>query len=100
MDPRKIGVIQHWPQATTVKQLLKLLGMANYCRQCAQKFSTISAFLDAIRKTKGRIELNQEMLDAFRKVKERMAKHTILMNPDDEKMFVVGTDASTCGLGA
>ncbi len=60
----------------------------------------ISQALDAVRKQKGTLRWNDSLNEQFEKLKDKMAKCTMLSHPDDSKKYVAGTDASTVGIGA
>lgn len=100
MDPAKTEAIGNWTKPKTVKQLLRFLGVANYYRQFIKGYSSITAPLDALRKTKGVIAWSNDQSSAFSKLKGELAKNVTLAYPDDAKTYVICTDASDVGIGA
>ncbi|KAL0179864.1 hypothetical protein M9458_025306 [Cirrhinus mrigala] len=76
MDSSKIQAVTEWPQPSTIKELQRFLGFANFYRR----------FIRADR--------------AFSTLKASFTSAPILKHPDPELPFVVEVDASDCGIGA
>ncbi len=100
MDARKVEPIRDWPKPQTVKQLLRFLGAANYYRQFIPNFSSISSPLDKVRKQVGPLTWTSDMENSFESLKKEICKQTLPSHPDESKQYIVGTDASNCGVGA
>lgn len=100
MDNEKVQALLDWPQPTTVKQLTRFLGAANYYRQFVKNFSLTSHPLDVMRKKSGVITWTEELVKAFNFIKQSISEKVLLHYPDDTKPFKIWTDASSIGLGA
>ncbi|KAL1249494.1 hypothetical protein QQF64_020499 [Cirrhinus molitorella] len=48
MDDKKVNVVLKWPQPTTLKELQRFLGFANFYRRFIHHFSTVAAPLTAM----------------------------------------------------
>ncbi|GKV27572.1 hypothetical protein SLEP1_g36732 [Rubroshorea leprosula] len=73
IDPKKILVVQQWPQPKTVKELRGFLGLTGYYRR--------------------------EASEAFESLKHAVTTTPVLVLPDFSNEFVVETDASNAGIG-
>ncbi len=71
MDQGKVTAIREWPLPSTVKELQRFLGFANFYRRFIKNYSLLTAPLTPI-----------------------------LRHPDPQGTFVVEVDASTTGVGA
>ena len=99
-DPRKVEVVKNWKKPKTSKQLCRFLGFANYYRQFISHFSTISSPLDEKRKTKGELKWDDQMDEAFKKLKDEIYNRIELLHPKPNCPYILCTDASDVGLGA
>ncbi|KAL0184106.1 hypothetical protein M9458_019802, partial [Cirrhinus mrigala] len=101
MDDRKVHVALNWPQPTTIKELQRFLGFANFYRHFIRDFSTIAAPLTSM--TKGgvnRLIWSQAATKAFHDLKKRFSSAPILHHSNPELEFIVEVDASSTGIGA
>ncbi len=101
MDPKKVEAVLKWPTPTTVKEVQRFIGFANFYRRFIKNFSSVAAPLTAL--TKGgvtKICWSSEAEGAFRDLKRRFTSTPILSVPDPERPFVVEVDASDVGVGA
>ncbi|KAL0170543.1 hypothetical protein M9458_035139, partial [Cirrhinus mrigala] len=101
MDSSKIQAVTEWPQPSTIKELQRFLGFANFYRRFIRNFSTIAAPLTSLLKNKPKKLCWTEGADrAFSTLKASFTCAPILKHPDPELPFVVEVDASDCGIGA
>ncbi|KAL0187602.1 hypothetical protein M9458_014701, partial [Cirrhinus mrigala] len=101
MDERKVNAVLEWPQPTTVKELQRFLGFANFYRHFIRNFSTVAAPLTTmLRKGRQHLSWSPTATEAFRKLKARFTSAPILRHPDPELEFTVEVDASNTGIGA
>ncbi len=101
MDPKKVEAVLKWPTPTTVKEVQRFIGFANFYRRFIKNFSSVAAPLTAL--TKGgvtKIYWSSEAEGAFRDLKRHFTSAPILSVPDPERPFVVEVDASDVGVGA
>ncbi|KAI2647999.1 Transposon Tf2-9 polyprotein [Labeo rohita] len=86
MDLSKIQAVTEWSRPSTVKELQRFLGFANFYRRFIQQ--TQETLLDRRRRT------------CIRYPQGKLHYRPILKHPDPELPFVVEVDASDCGIGA
>ncbi len=101
MEDKKIHNVVNWPQPTTLKELQRFLGFANFYRRFIRKFSTVAAPLTSMmKKGNQRLTWSPAAHQAFRTLKERFTTAPILHHPEPEQEFFVEVDASSTGIGA
>ncbi|KAL0173222.1 hypothetical protein M9458_033533, partial [Cirrhinus mrigala] len=101
MDSSKIQAVTEWPQPSTIKELQRFLGFANFYRRFICNYSTIAAPLTSLLKNKPKKLCWTEDADrAFNTLKASFTSAPILKHPNPELPFVVEVDASDCGIGA
>ncbi|KAI2662392.1 Transposon Tf2-11 polyprotein [Labeo rohita] len=101
MDSSKIQAVTEWPQPSTIKELQRFLGFANFYRRFIRNYSTIAAPLTSLLKNKPKKLCWTEDADrAFTTLKASFTSAPILKHPNPELPFVVEVDASDCGIGA
>ncbi|KAK3560616.1 hypothetical protein QTP86_012142 [Hemibagrus guttatus] len=101
MDPQKVQAVVDWPSPSSVKEVQRFLGFANFYRKFIRNFSSVAAPLSAL--TKGNIagfHWGPEAELAFNKLKCRFTSAPILILPNPEIPFTVEVDASDVGVGA
>ncbi|KAI2666704.1 Transposon Tf2-6 polyprotein [Labeo rohita] len=70
MDPSKVQAVTDWPQPTTIKELQRFLGFANFYRRFIHNYSTIASPLTALLKNKPKkLHWTEEAGQAFDKLK-------------------------------
>ncbi|KAL0186270.1 hypothetical protein M9458_017940, partial [Cirrhinus mrigala] len=101
MDERKVEAVLNWPRPSTLRELQRFLGFANFYRRFIRNFSTAAAPLTAmVKKGTSRLTWSQAALQAYDDLRQRFSSAPILHHPDPEKPFVVEVDASSTGVGA
>ncbi|KAL0185465.1 hypothetical protein M9458_021162, partial [Cirrhinus mrigala] len=101
MDPQKLEAVRSWPLPTSLKQLQRFLGFANFYRRFIRGFSSTAAPLTALtRPSRGEFHLTPEAIQAFRALCHQFTPAPVLIHPDPVKSFVVEVDASDVGVGA
>ncbi|KAK3540883.1 hypothetical protein QTP86_002978 [Hemibagrus guttatus] len=101
MDPQKVQAVVDWPSPSSVKEVQRFLGFANFYCKFIRNFSSVTAPLSAL--TKGNIagfHWGPEAELAFNKLKCRFTSAPILILPNPEIPFTVEVDASDVGVGA
>ncbi|KAI2663491.1 Transposon Tf2-6 polyprotein [Labeo rohita] len=90
MDPQKLEAVRSWPLPTSLKQLQRFLGFANFYRRFIRGFSSTAAPLTALTKpSRGEFHLTPEAIQAFRTLCHQFTTAPILTHPDPTKAFVV-----------
>ncbi|KAK3506130.1 hypothetical protein QTP70_002327, partial [Hemibagrus guttatus] len=101
MDERKVTAVKDWPIPTSVKELQRFLGFANFCRQFIQGFSSITSLLTSLLRNKPKsLSWTPAATQAFDTLKTAFTTAPLLAHPDPDLPFVVAVDASTTGVGA
>ncbi len=101
MDDKKIHSVVNWLQPTTLKELQRFLGFANFYRRLIRNFSTVAAPLTSMtKKGNQRLTWSPAAHQAFRTLKERFTTAPILHHPNPEQEFIVEVDASSTSIGA
>ncbi|KAI2654269.1 Transposon Tf2-6 polyprotein [Labeo rohita] len=101
MDERKVEALLNWPRPSTLRELQRFLGFANFYRRFIRNFSTAAAPLTAmVKRGTSRLTWSQAALQAYDELRQRFSSAPILHHPDPEKPFVVEVDASSTGVGA
>ncbi|KAL0173711.1 hypothetical protein M9458_029679 [Cirrhinus mrigala] len=101
MDDSKIKAVTSWPQPSTVKELQRFLGFANFYWRFIRNYSIIAAPLTSLLKGKpAKLKWTDQALQAFARLKTSFTTAPILKHPDPALPFVLEVDASDCGIGA
>ncbi|KAI2644548.1 Transposon Tf2-6 polyprotein [Labeo rohita] len=101
MDTNKVAAIWDWPQPTSVKELQRFLGFANFYRRFINQFSLLSATLTNLLKEKPKTLIwTPSASQAFASLKSAFCTAPALVLPDPQEPFIVEVDVSTIGAGA
>ncbi|KAI2644254.1 Transposon Tf2-9 polyprotein [Labeo rohita] len=101
MDPQKLEAVRAWPLPTSLKQLQRFLGFANFYRRFIRGFSSTAAPVTALTKpSRGDFHLTPEATQAFKSLCHQFTTAPVLIHPEPTKNFVVEVDASDVGVGA
>ncbi len=92
-DEQKVQAVVNWPQPTTLKELQRFLGFANFYRRFICNFSTIAAPMKStIKAGTQRLTWSSAAIASFRSLKERFTIAPILHHPDPDLEFIVEVD--------
>ncbi|KAK3572382.1 hypothetical protein QTP86_032681 [Hemibagrus guttatus] len=101
MDMVKARAVTDWPTPTTVRELQRFLGFANFYRRFIRNYSSVAGPLTSLLRGKPkRLAWTDQARAAFQQLKECFTSAPILRHPDPDLPFVVEVDASSSGLGA
>ncbi len=101
MDTSKIQAVTECPQPSTIKEIQRFIGFANFYRCFIRNYSMIASPLTSLLKGKpSKLKWMNEATSAFTKLKSSFTSAAILKHPDPNLPFVVEVDASDCGIGA
>ncbi len=101
IDETKVRAVTEWPQPTTIKELQRFLGFANFYRRFICHYSMISDPLTSLLKgNPSKLTWTEESNTAFNTLKEKFTTAPILKHPEPNLPFVVEVEVSNCGIGA
>ena len=97
-DPEKIEAMRTWPQPKNVRELRGFLGLTGYYCRFVASYGQIARSLTELLK-KGGFNWEQEVSEAFERLKQSITEAPVLALPDFEQEFVVECDESKHGVG-
>ncbi|KAK3513204.1 hypothetical protein QTP70_009747 [Hemibagrus guttatus] len=101
MDEKKVTAVRDWPAPTTVKELQRFLGFANFYRRFIRGYSSVTSPLTNLLRNKPKtLVWTPAATHAFQTLKQAFTTAPLLVHPDPELPFIVEVDASTTGVGA
>lgn len=111
VDPEKIATIRDYKIPKTLKQLRSFLGLAGYYRKFIKDYAKITkpitlylrgenGQVKANKSSKIEVNLDQNAIDAFEKIKILLQEKIELYQPNFEKPFELTTDSSNFAIGA
>jgi hypothetical protein len=102
MEKEKVEAVQNWTTLTTIKEVEKFIGFANFYRRFIKNFSMIAALLNVLKGGKGEKvwKWESEEENAFEAIKKAITSEPVLTLPNEEGKFRVEVDASNVGTGA
>ncbi|KAK3542189.1 hypothetical protein QTP86_016990, partial [Hemibagrus guttatus] len=101
MDEVKVRAVTDWSAPTTVRELQRFLGFANFYRRFIRNYSSVAGPLTLLLRGKPkRLTWTDQARAAFQQLKDCFTSAPILRHPDPDLPFVVEVDASSSGLGA
>jgi hypothetical protein len=100
MDKSKVETIQCWATPSSVKDVQRFLGFANFYCRFIKGYSKITTPLTTLTCKDKPNSWNSTAQVAFDTLKMAFTSAPILIHPDPAKPFIVETDASDFALGA
>ncbi|KAK3561986.1 hypothetical protein QTP86_022734 [Hemibagrus guttatus] len=95
MDMVKVRAVTDWPAPTTVWELQRFLGFANFYRRFIRNYSSVAGPLTSLLRGKPkRLVWTDQAQAAFQQLKDCFTTASILRHPDPDLQFVVEVDAS------
>ncbi len=99
-DPDKISGITHFPLPQNVSHLRSFLGLANYYRDFIRNYTKIVSPLYELTRKNTPFEWSHSRMVAFQAIKDALTSAPCLYPADQNKPFILQTDASGEGLAA
>ena len=98
----KIDDLTSNPKPLKKKDMRSFLGLAIYYRRFIPGFGSIAVPLteSTQKQAPNRIEWTSVRLAAFQQLRTSLTEDSVLVSPDEEKLFLLHTDASGIGIGA
>src|SRR6266498_3819471 len=100
IDPENIEKIINYPIPTDVTGVRKFMGLCNYYRKFVKDLSKFSKPLRCLLKKNVKFLWGPKEQETFEKLKKILTEASVLLFPNFDKPFVLGTDASLKGLEA
>ncbi|KAK3527541.1 hypothetical protein QTP86_026647 [Hemibagrus guttatus] len=101
MDINKVRAMTEWPAPSTIRELQRFLGFANFYRRFIRNYSSVAAPLTSLLRGKPKkLNWTDQARAAFQRLKSSFTTAPILCHPDPDRPFLVEVDASSSGLGA
>jgi len=99
MKEDKVTGMLNWPTSKTVRDVRKLLGLANYYRCFVKDFAKLARPLNNLTRKKEKWKWGDEQQKAFKQLKMVFMSRSLLVAPDLDKEFRVEADASNFATG-
>jgi len=93
MEKEKVQGVIKWPVLRNVKNVQKVLGLANYYRQFVKDFAKIAKPLYEMMRREMKWSWGERQQRAFEELKERFTTEPVLVIPDLDKEMRVEADA-------
>ena len=100
INPENVEKVSKWPVPTSVKEVERFLGFANYHREHIKDYASVTRVLYQLTGSKVVFNWLDEHQEAFELTKQRLISAPILSYPNAEDVFVLDTDASGHAIGA
>ncbi|GJY74070.1 reverse transcriptase domain-containing protein [Tanacetum coccineum] len=99
VDKGKIDVIAKLPPPTNVKAVRSILGHAGFYHRFIKDFSKISRPMTKLLEKHSVFDFNEECIEAFKTLKEKLANAPIMVSLDWSQPFELMCDASDFAIG-
>ena len=99
-DPEKVSVIMDMPPPNTLKKLTSFLQTCSWFRRFIPNFSKVAEPLSRLTKKTVAWTWESEQEAAFKELKRPLTTEPILQQADENRPFILRTDASAVSLGA
>ncbi|KAG8229287.1 hypothetical protein J437_LFUL011133 [Ladona fulva] len=100
VDPERVHPIVDFPVPTSIKQVVRFLGMAGFYAKFIPHFAEIANPLNKLKKKGARFFWSSEQANSFQKLKVALANPPVLTMPRFDREFHLFVDASQIALGA
>ncbi|KAG8482995.1 hypothetical protein CXB51_021864 [Gossypium anomalum] len=88
VDPSKISAIVNWKPPKDVSEVRSFLGLAGYYRRFVEGFSMIASPMTKLLQKNVKFDWTKECQLSFEKLKERLTKAPVLVQPESGKEFL------------
>ena len=99
MEKEKVQGVIEWLVLRSIKDVQKLLGLANYYRYFVKDFAKIAKPLHEITRKETKWNWGERQQKTFEKLKERFTIEPVLVIPDLDKEMRVEADTSDFATG-
>jgi len=94
MEKEKVQGVIEWPISKNMKNVQKLLGLANYYRRFVKDFATIAKPLHKMTRKETKWNWGKRQQKVFEELKRRFMTEQVLVTPDLDREMRVEADAS------
>uniref|UniRef100_A0A4W5R1Y1 Gypsy retrotransposon integrase-like protein 1 n=1 Tax=Hucho hucho TaxID=62062 RepID=A0A4W5R1Y1_9TELE len=100
MESDRISAVRNWLTPTTIKEVQRFLGFANYYRRFIRGFGQVAAPITSLLKGGPvRLQWSAEADRSFSHLRALFTSAPMLAHPDPSLAFIVEVDASEAGIG-
>ncbi|OMJ08900.1 Retrovirus-related Pol polyprotein from transposon [Smittium culicis] len=99
-DPKKIEALVGRNPPRNVKEVKSFVCLGSYFRKFLERYSDVVESIQALVKKGTRWEWKSECQESFERIKSMLTNARILKQPEQNKKFVLSTDASITAVGA
>ena len=99
-DPAKVQAVANWTVPTNVSEIRSFLGLAGYYRRFIKDFARIAAPLTNLTRKNHPFAWSLREGEAFNQLKTVLQNAPVLQLADQQKDYIVTTDASDYAMGA
>ena len=100
VQQHKVDAIVDWPTPRCVKDVMAFLGLTGYYRRFVLGHSSLATPLSDLTKKDAAWVWGTKEQAAFDKLKQALSTAPVLVTPDNDKPYVMHTDASNYAIGA
>ncbi|KAG7557177.1 Reverse transcriptase domain [Arabidopsis suecica] len=99
VDPEKIKPIREWPRLRNATKIISFLGLAGYYQRFVKGFTSMAQVTTKLTGKDVPFVWSPECEESFANLKVMITITPVLALPEQDKPYVVYTDASRVGLG-
>jgi len=99
MEKEKVQGVIEWPVPKSVKDVQKILGLANYYRWFVKDFAKIAKPLHEMMRKEMKWDWGEKQQKVFEELKRRFTTEPVLVTPDLDKEMRVEADVSDFAIG-
>lgn len=99
-NPEKVSAMANFPVPKSVRDVRRLMGVANWYRRFIPEFASMTAPIsELLKKSRGKFVWSPEANRAFEQIRSALVTEPVLSCPDYSKRFIIQCDASDVGIG-
>jgi hypothetical protein len=100
MECDRVNAVRNWPTPTTLKEVQRFLGFANYYRRFILGFGQVAAPITLLKGEPVRLRWSAEVDGAFNRLKALFTDAPVLAHPDPSLAFIVEVIVETESLSS
>ena len=99
-QPEKLQAIHDWKVPQTVRDIRSFLGLCGFYQRFVPRYATLATPLTDLLHKKNAWQWTSKEQSAYQSLKTALLQHAILAFPDNNRTYILHTDASDTGTGA